>query len=94
MTRDLILCPRCNSEYTDYYHVQTFDRTEDAQSGVHTSVVNSVVTVDGIMTGNPSPRRHGVRLAFMCETCADVFTVALYQHKGNTFIDTNYEATS
>lgn len=94
MNRELLICPRCQSEYTDYFHVQTFDRVEDAQSGMHTSVMTGVVSVDAVMTGNPSPRRHGVRLSFVCETCAEVFAVAIYQHKGNTFIDTNYEVTS
>lgn len=37
-------------------------------------------------TNNPSSEREGMFIEFWCETCEDKPTMAIFQHKGTTFI--------
>ena len=37
-------------------------------------------------SGNPSPRRSGLTVLFICETCEEFQELDVYQHKGSTHI--------
>lgn len=86
-----LLCPRCKSNHTHQGKVEVFDREQDADTGQHTTCNRCKVRIDTIMDGNPSPRRHGVSIQFMCEICSGEFTIFIAQHKGQTFISTDYQ---
>lgn len=98
-----LMC-KCGNDYLHQQDITLFVRGEDgetttviAQNG-HTAQVSSFPSDD---TCNPSPRRHGLILEFMCESCSwdydpnkadePVFTrpqrLAIYQHKGGTFLE-------
>ncbi|WP_170376350.1 hypothetical protein [Ruegeria atlantica] len=82
----LLHCPRCDGSYTHQGEVNVFERGEDADDGTHVRVLDNDVKIDRNLTDNPSRRRHGLTIAFDCESCEGGFLLDIYQHKGNTFI--------
>ena len=75
---------------TNYMHhdrVEVFERSEDAQNGLHFSVSGSKATVDTSLDGNPSMRRDGISITFWCEGCHGISSLSFAQHKGVTLVD-------
>ena len=91
-----LLCPNCNEVYLHSDTVYVYNREEDADkvsvTTVHTNdeVVRSMPPHD--LSGNPSGRRHGIKIAFYCEGChdwgrnSDRYYLNIAQHKGVTFM--------
>jgi hypothetical protein len=78
-------CPSCAGVYTHQGDVRVVMREEDAEHGLSVSVSRRQTVVVGTdVQGNPSPRRHGLSIEFLCETCHSVFGMDIYQHKGVT----------
>lgn len=84
-------CPCCGEEYIRHTGVKVFSRKEDDE---YTSVTK--VECDGEinhrlllsnLTNNPSKRREGLIIKFFCEICQSTFSLAISQHKGNTFFE-------
>lgn len=85
----ILLCPHCGDEYLHHEEVDVFNRGEDAALGQHTHVPatpNGTVVVQQDLAGNPSLRRHGIRIEHWCEGCHGRFSLCLVQHKGGTFL--------
>ena len=80
-------CPACGSNYLHHERVEVFECGEDASSGVHVAVEGGKATFDTSLAGNPSARRHGLKISFWCEGCDAKPVLALSQHKGNTYVD-------
>ena len=80
-------CPSCGGEYLHHDRLEVFECGEDAEHGTHVVVENGRAVMDSNLTGNPSKRRHGLRIQFWCEMCDDRLEFTLVQHKGNTFVD-------
>jgi hypothetical protein len=75
--------------------VEVWDRGEDAVFGNHV-VISDDVYINHIVShesGNPSMRRSGVQIAFICETCPAKVFLNIVQHKGNTFLEWEEFAT-
>lgn len=93
-----LICPRCGSTYLHHIGVTVFDRKEDAQQVVRTSVdgaSSSMAIVSSSDSGNPSDRRDGVVVAFRCEQCGggtetDRIELTIAQHKGETLVKWRY----
>lgn len=85
-----ILCPICSYDYTHQQAVEVFERPEDAKSGTHVKILDDDIQIDRNLTGNPSPRRQGVTLDMICES-KHSFKLHIYQHKGQTFIETEHQ---
>lgn len=95
----MLVCPRCKDHYLHQTDVMVFNRREDAEKAHLTSVVKdgptAMVTVADVDNGtslNPSGRRHGLLIDFACESCdgeesKSKVTLAIYQHKGSTYLD-------
>ena len=81
----LLHCPRCDGSYTHQGEVNVYERGEDDTAGTHVRVLGEDVQIDRKLAGNPSMRRHGLTIAFDCESCSGGFLLDIYQHKGNTF---------
>jgi hypothetical protein len=81
-----LVCPVCQGSYLHHGAVEVFDRNEDATKGLHVLIENETVTADGNLDGNPSSRRHGLRIAIECE-CGEHFSLKIAQHKGQTYMD-------
>jgi hypothetical protein len=67
--------------------VTAFDRNEDAEMTVVTTIVNGFAETRLLpsgQVGNPSGRRHGLAIAFACEGCGDDLELTVAQHKGKT----------
>ncbi|MBR9911512.1 MAG: hypothetical protein GYB33_14285 [Gammaproteobacteria bacterium] len=80
-------CPSCGGIYLHHDKVEVFERSEDAETGVHAVVENNVVKTDNNLDGNPSRRRHGLKIHFWCEGCKAKPVISLSQHKGNTWVE-------
>jgi hypothetical protein len=82
-----LLCPRCHSNYLHSGGITAYDREEDAEHTI-------VTTLDGAQTAqrrmpsltcnNPSERRHGIAIVFWCESCHAFSELTFAQHKGRT----------
>lgn len=84
---------KCGSDYLHQGNVTIFHRREDEDTttviaqDMRTVQVSNFPSAD---TCNPSPRRHGMIIEFSCEFCGnegDVQRLAIFQHKGNTYME-------
>lgn len=82
-----LLCPSCSSNYLHHAGVEVFECGEDATHGVHVTVADGKATCDSSLDGNPSARRHGLKITFWCEGCDVKPVLSISQHKGNTYVD-------
>lgn len=81
-----LACPTCGGSHMHHDSVEVFDCGEDATHGLHVLVKDETVKVDGDLKGNPSSRRHGLRIAVDCE-CGQSYDLIIKQHKGQTYLD-------
>ena len=81
-----MLCPCCESDYTHHGRVEVYNRGEDSLDGLHVSVGLSDVRADTDLSGNPSDRRHGLRIRMSCEACGQTSWLVIAQHKGQTHV--------
>jgi hypothetical protein len=84
-----LLCPACEGTYLHHGTVEVFECGEDAEHGVHVTVSDGKATMDTSLKGNPSSRRHGLKINFWCEQCHATSVLLIKQHKGNTEVDFN-----
>lgn len=82
-------CPSCGFNYLHHDKVEIFERGEDAENGLHVTVVDGEVQTNTTLEGNPSSRRHGLLVHFWCEGCKAKPVLSISQHKGNTWVDFN-----
>ena len=86
----VLRCPRCNGNNLHQRTVTVFDRGEDQEQVVRTTVEGNTTTVDVVGNeGNPSSRRHGLSILFDCERCGNsnetyYIELTVAQHKGST----------
>lgn len=80
-------CPSCDDNYLHHDLVEVFECKEDATHGVHVAVANNKATIDTSLEGNPSARRHGLKINFWCEGCGAKPVLSISQHKGITYVD-------
>ena len=87
ITAGTVLCPHCKGEYLSHHNVSVYNRDfEDSEKGLSISITgNTMETTD--MRENPSPRRNGLTIDFMCENCGTPSTLNVYQHKGQTLTE-------
>ena len=85
---DTLNCPECGGEnlhqesYTSFWREQ-----EDSGIGtIRTDERGLIVKNERGMKDNHSPRRDGLLILFSCETCSRYPELAIYQHKGSTFM--------
>lgn len=95
---------KCGSEYLHQGNITLFERGEDGDTTTVIAQDGKTVQVSDFPsddTCNPSPRRHGLILEFLCESCGwepdpasdgePVFTktqrLAIFQHKGGTYME-------
>lgn len=88
-----LLCPVCGFHYLNHHKVEVFECDEDAKHGVHVTVANSKAAIDTSLVGNPSRRRHGLKIHFICEGCTTKSILSISQHKGLTLFDHDYTDT-
>jgi hypothetical protein len=86
-----IECPVCGGNNLHHANVSVFDRVEDEVKTTVTTVAESgevtVRTEDSAESLNPSRRRHGLLITFWCESNCEVPSLAVYQHKGSTYME-------
>jgi rubredoxin len=92
-------CPSCGGNYLHHQGIFYYNRPEDNENGdfvilhkinqndqnsFHCSHKSNVS-----MKACPSPRRDGMEILFSCECCPAKLSLAVFQHKGQTFIEWN-----
>lgn len=82
-----LTCPHCDSFLLHHFCIESFERTEDAESGTHVTVSAETVKKDSNMDDNPSERRNGLLIRFECEECGKESVMTIAQHKGTTLVD-------
>lgn len=82
-----LLCPSCGCINLHHEAVEIFECGEDAEYGVHVTVTEGKATMDTTLSGNPSDRRHGLKISFWCEQCHEKPVLIIKQHKGSTYMD-------
>ena len=83
-----LLCPACESAFTHQGRVEVWNRPEDeTRPGVAVDEDGALHEVSA--EDNPSRRRDGVRIWFVCEVvgCEAQFALTVAQHKGETIIE-------
>ena len=87
-------CPACGGNYLHHKGIMYYNRNEDSETGdfvilCKTEKGGFKVTQETnySMTHCPSPRRDGMEIFFTCECCPAKSILAIYQHKGQTFIE-------
>jgi hypothetical protein len=82
-----VVCPLCGERYLHHTMIEAFERSEDAEKGMHIIVSHDHVDVKyDSLAGNPSSRRHGFIVKFCCELCGGEPVMEVSQHKGETRI--------
>lgn len=94
---DILLCPTCGEGYMHLLSVETFDVSDSgSRPGIHVHApVESVspVMIDSDVSRNPSARRSGALLAFVCEFCSPedwslpTHVISLANHKGGVYVE-------
>lgn len=80
----------CGGDYLHQGNATIFNRSEDAKTTTVLAQDDNTVQVSEFPstdTCNPSPRRHGLILDFTCEDCGPGKRLAIFQHKGCTFME-------
>jgi len=83
---NFLMCDNCGSQEIHHDQVDVYMRSEDSQTGRHTRVLHTHTVVDSDMQGNPSDRRQGLTLGFLCEHCKYRTFIHILQHKGTTYV--------
>jgi hypothetical protein len=83
----VLRCPFCEGDYLHHVRVEVFERSEDEPNGLHVSIAGKTARIDSDLAGNPSSRRHGLKIYFRCEMCARTSVLSLAQHKGQTHLE-------
>lgn len=81
-----LVCPSCGHAFLLHERIEIFDRAEDESHGIHLTVFHRRATFDTSLEGNPSSRRHGLKIRFSCETCVAQPVLSISQHKGVTYM--------
>lgn len=100
---DTLQCPKCGEYYLHHISVETFSRYEDYDSGDHIKLIEdksfgwtclNVIppehSTDSNMKNNPSGRRSGVSITFVCECCHGVVKLGIGQDRGHSQLTWRY----
>lgn len=82
-----LICPNCKGENLHQRSAKVYFREcEDSEFGKFIKCSNQ--KVESIASdGNPSVRRDGLLVSFDCESCDAEPELAIFQHKGVTYIE-------
>ena len=93
----IFICQTCGGDHLHHIGVEMFSREEDSKEGLHVSlhdetsygwrngclnVIPPECEADNDMAKNPSKRRGGITISFVCEECASISEFSVAQHKG------------
>ena len=81
-----LICPSCADEYTHQEAVRIYARHEEERRDGERIDFYTGESEKISGDGNPSDWRQGLIIEFECENCDLDSALAIYQHKGNTFI--------
>jgi len=82
-----LACPACEAELLHQGRVEVFVRQcEDAETGLYVAVDGLHAQIATTLEDNPSLRRQGLRIFFLCENCCAVPALTIVQHKGQTLL--------
>ncbi len=87
-------CPACGGNYLHHEAVMYYNRNEDSETGdfvvlckTEKNAFRVIQETNYSMAYCPSSRRDGMEILFTCECCPAKSSLAIFQHKGQTFIE-------
>ena len=80
------MCPYCGGNNLHHDKVAVFFGGEMSQTDIQVVVDSESISEGTSQEGNPSSRRDGILIRFWCETCENIPTLSITQHKGSTFL--------
>ena len=86
-----LLCPCCGGDYLHHVGVVVYDRPREDAPSYETRIATGQGCDGGFggdvpARGNPSSRRHGVAIDFVCELCGESAELVIAQHKGQSYL--------
>ena len=81
-----LVCPSCEGVYTHQTAVRIYARRDSERRGGERVNLYTGESEKIPGEGNPSSKRQGLMIEFRCENCDLDSMLAIYQHKGNTFV--------
>jgi hypothetical protein len=80
-----VMCPRCGGLDLRHGRVTVFDREEDAEMTLVTTVDRGLSATRLLpLSEVTNPSRHGLTIAFTCERCGDGIELRIAPYKGRT----------
>lgn len=88
----ILLCPHCDNGNLHHIRTEVYVRgEEDANYGTMLIADDNSrwnnVKFESSFSNNPSTRRNGIRVFFVCEHCPELSVLDIIQHKGSTYIE-------
>jgi hypothetical protein len=83
-----LACPRCGETNLHQGSVEIFNPREEDEPGYPITILQNDLIRGGNPQRNPSSRRQGILIHFMCENCDnehETVCLGIWQHKGTTF---------
>ena len=86
-----LCCAGCGEAYGLHSQsVEVWAREEDADTGLHVEIgsvgLAPYSSTKPNLGGNPSSRRQGIEVHFICENCPAITVLTIAQHKGNEYV--------
>ena len=83
-----LMCPHCGHDNLHQETIEVFSRSEDEEVALVTRAGGRASSA-ALETGqnNPPVRRQGMLISFECEHGCPSPVLAIYQHKGTTYVD-------
>lgn len=83
----VILCPHCGDSCLHHADVEVWDRKcEDSNEVTKIKIADGRAKISLDPRGNPSARRDGLAVHFVCESCGWPSRLTIAQHKGQSFM--------
>ncbi|MFM1752272.1 MAG: hypothetical protein RL119_1234 [Actinomycetota bacterium] len=88
---EVLNCPSCGNPHLHHHTVFIHNRTkEDGPTKTiavsHNDMSYSALHDGYLPVGNPSERRQGISVLFVCEICDDQVVLQIAQHEGSSLI--------
>lgn len=79
-----LFCEHCRQDSLHILEVEIFDKFE-GENGDHYTIKNRDFFIDSDMTKNPSKKRNGLKIHFVCE-CGEKSELSIYQENATARI--------
>ena len=83
----VLICPVCECDHTHQEIINVYQKEEGQRDGMRVQIKGYNVSIDRDTRGNPSGKRQGLEILFLCEHCVNWISLTIAQHKGQTYLE-------